>query len=139
MRGGLTGVSAGLDIRQRMSLYSLFHNRMTKTKSEYHTVFQDRDLYSGLIRLHVLHHAAEEPIFGLGMVEELARHGYRISPGTLYPLLHGLEKKGYLRASHERNGKSLRKVYRATPLGRRALRAAKSKVRELFGELIEGK
>ena len=59
----------------------------------------DRDLYSGLIRLHVLHHAVEEPIFGLGMIEELARHGYRISPGSLYPLLHGLEKKGYLRST----------------------------------------
>ena len=99
----------------------------------------DRDLYSGLIRLHVLHHAAEEPIFGLGMLEELARHGYRISPGTLYPILHGLEKKGYLRSTTQRNGKSLRKVYRATPLGRDALGAAKTKVRELFAELIEGK
>ena len=79
------------------------------------------------------------PTFGLGMVEELARHGYRISPGTLYPILHGLEKKGYLRAEEQRSGKSWRKVYRATPLGRKALRAAKSKVRELFGELIEGK
>jgi len=59
----------------------------------------DRDLYSGLIRLHVLHHAAEEPIFGLGMIEELARHGYRISPGSLYPLLHGLgaERAIYVR------------------------------------------
>jgi DNA-binding PadR family transcriptional regulator len=73
------------------------------------------------------------------MVEELARHGYRISPGTLYPLLHGLEKKGYLRATETRSGKSLRKVYRATPTGRKALQAAKGKVRELFGELIEGK
>lgn len=109
---------------------------MTKTNFDYQ---HDRDLYSGLIRLHVLHHAAEEPVFGLGMVQELARHGYNISPGTLYPLLHALEKKGYLRASEERNGKSLRKVYRATPLGRKALRAAKSKVRELFGELIEGR
>lgn len=71
------------------------------------------------------------------MAEELARHGYRISPGTLYPLLHGLEKKGYLRSYEERNGKSLRKVYRATPLGRKALLRAKTKVRELFGELIE--
>jgi PadR family transcriptional regulator PadR len=96
----------------------------------------DRDLYSGLIRLHVLHHAVKEPIFGLGMVEEPARHGYRISQGTLYPLLHSLEKKGYLRSSTRRNGKSLRKVYRATPLGRNALLAAKSKVRELFSELI---
>jgi PadR family transcriptional regulator PadR len=99
----------------------------------------DRDLYSGLIRLHILHHAVEGPIFGLEMAEELARHGYRISAGTLYPLLHGLERKGYLRSGPERKGKSFRRVYRATPLGRKALKTAKSKVRELFGELIEGK
>jgi DNA-binding PadR family transcriptional regulator len=98
----------------------------------------DRDLYSGLIRLHILHHAVEGPVFGLAMVEELGRHGYAISAGTLYPLLHRLEKKGYLRSVRERNGKSFRKVYRATRLGRSALKAAKSKVRELFGELIEG-
>lgn len=98
----------------------------------------DRDLYSGLIRLHVLHHAVKEPVFGLGMLEELARHGYRISPGTLYPLLHGLEAKGYLKASHERNGKSQRTLYRATPKGTRALAGAKRKVRELFNELVEG-
>jgi PadR family transcriptional regulator, regulatory protein PadR len=98
----------------------------------------DRDLYSGLIRLHILHHAAEEPVFGLGMAEELSRHGYRISPGTLYPLLHGLEQKGYLRSMEHRNGKSLRRVYKATPTGRRALRAAKRKIRELFQEVIEG-
>ncbi len=111
-------------------------NRMSKTKIESNPLGTDRDLYSGLIRLHVLHHAVEEPIFGLGMIEELARHGYRISPGSLYPLLHGLEKRGYLRSREQRNGKSLRKVYRATPLGRKALSAAKSKVRELFKELI---
>ena len=115
-----------------------FRNRMSKTKSV-SDAFADRDLYSGLIRLHVLHHAVEEPIFGLGMAEELARHGYRISPGTLYPLLHGLEKKGYLRSRIQRNGKSFRKVYRATPTGRKVLFAAKNKVRELFRELIEGK
>ena len=110
---------------------------MPKTKIDLPNA--NRDLCSGLIRLHVLHHAVEEPIFGLGMVEELARHGYRISPGTLYPLLHSLEKKGYLSLSTERNGKSLRKVYRATPMGRRAVSAAKIKVRELFRELIEGR
>ena len=57
-------------------------NRMSKSKSEYDSTVADRDLYSGLIRLHVLHHAVEGPIFGLGMIEELARHGYRISPGS---------------------------------------------------------
>ncbi len=98
----------------------------------------DRELYSGLIRLHILHHAAEGPIFGFGMAEELARHGYRISLGTLYPLLHGLEKKGYLHSEEKRSGQTVRKLYRATPAGRRALAAAKTRVRELFGELIGG-
>jgi DNA-binding PadR family transcriptional regulator len=108
---------------------------MSKTKFD----TSDRDLYSGLIRLHVLHHAVKEPVFGLGMIEELGHHGYRISPGSLYPILHGLEKRGYLRSHVERNGKSQRKVYRATASGRRALEAAKLKVHELFHELIEGK
>lgn len=122
------------------SIYTIIlRYRMSQTKLEHTDYAADRDLYSGLIRLHVLHHAVKEPIFGLGMIEELARHGYRISPGSLYPLLHGLEKKGYLRSKRQRSGKSLRKVYRATPLGRKALIAANSKVRELFRELIEGK
>ena len=99
----------------------------------------DRDLYSGFVRLHILHHASEGPIFGLGMLEELGRHGYRMSPGTLYPLLHGLETKGYLSATERRDGKSLRKEYRATPLGRKALKAAKAKLHELIGEIMEGK
>lgn len=96
----------------------------------------DRDLYSGLIRLHILHHAVEGPIFGLGMLEELARHGYRISPGTLYPLLRGLEKKGYLRSWEERDGRSRRRIFRATPKGQQALRVAKRKIRELFIEVV---
>ena len=70
-------------------------------------------------------------------VEELARHGYKLSPGTLYPLLHGLERKGYLRSTRERSGKSARRLYRATPLGRKVLAAAREKVSELFGELLE--
>src|ERR1700688_4583314 len=98
---------------------------MSITKIDTKAAALDQDLYSGLIRLHVLHHAVEEPIFGLGMIEELKRHGYRISPGTLYPLLHGLEKKGYLVSREQRDGKSLRKVYRATLQGRRALSAAR--------------
>ncbi len=99
----------------------------------------DRDLYSGLIRLHILHHAAKQPIFGFWMVEELAEHGYKMSTGTLYPILHGLERKGYLRSQVEREGKTSRRVYEATPLGKRALRRALGKVRELYGELIEEK
>ena len=100
-------------------------------------IMDDRDLYSGLIRLHILHHAEKKSIFGLGMIEELARHGYRLSAGTLYPILHGLEAKGYLSSAEQRHSTKIRRVYRVTPAGRRALVAAKAKVRELFGELFE--
>jgi len=96
-----------------------------------------RQLYSGLIRLHILHHAAKEGIFGLGMIEELARHGYKLSPGTLYPVLHGLEENGLLHSEEHNLAGKIRRVYRATPAGQRALLAAKEKVRELFGELFE--
>lgn len=97
----------------------------------------DKDLYSGLIRLHILHHAAKEPIFGIGIIEELARHGYKLSPGTLYPMLHEMERKGYLNSNEQRSGRQSRRFYQATPLGKEALEAAKEKVRELFGELFE--
>lgn len=110
---------------------------MTLSKIDFDDRFQYHDLYSGLVRLHILYHAVEGPVFGLEMAEELARHGYRISLGTLYPLLHGMEKKGYLRSVEKRKGKSIRKVYRATPLGRKALKAMRAKVSELFGELNE--
>jgi PadR family transcriptional regulator PadR len=112
---------------------------MALSKHDLNKRFEYRDLYSGLIRLHILHHAVEGPIFGLEMAEELGRHGYRISLGTLYPLLHGMEKRGYLRSTEKRSGQSIRKVYRATALGKRALQAMKEKVSELFGELNEGK
>lgn len=61
----------------------------------------ERNLLSGLIRLHILHHAAHEPIFGLGIIEELGQHGYKLSAGTLYPILHGLEKSGYVSSRTE--------------------------------------
>src|SRR3954470_21499194 len=96
----------------------------------------DRNLYSGLIRLHILHHAAEGPVFGQAMIDELARHGYRLSTGTLYPILHGMETQGYLRSQTvQRNGRS-RRVYRATAAGRKALSTARQRVQELFGEMF---
>ena len=97
----------------------------------------DKDLYSGLIRLHVLHHAAAEAICGSWMIEELREHGYEISPGTLYPMLHGLAGKGYLKMKQEGPGKRARRLYRTTAKGRAALADAKGKVRGLFGELFE--
>lgn len=97
----------------------------------------DQEFYGGLIRLHILHHAAQEPVFGLWLIEELQRHGYRIGPGTLYPILHGLEERGFLRSSTQTEGRAVRRMYSATAKGRSTLKRAKGKVRELFGEILE--
>ncbi|MEA3252356.1 MAG: PadR family transcriptional regulator [Pseudomonadota bacterium] len=97
---------------------------------------EHHDLLVGLVRLHVLHHAAEHEIYGQWMLNELANHGYRLSPGTLYPMLHGMERKGYLVSHEERNGSRRRKLYRATDLGQEGLAVAKRQLRELTGEAM---
>lgn len=96
-----------------------------------------QDLWTGLIRLHILHHAAEGEVFGLGIIQELRRHGYDLSPGTIYPMLHRMERAGYLVSRKRRLGQSARRSYRATRSGRMALADARRKVRELFAELVE--
>jgi PadR family transcriptional regulator PadR len=99
--------------------------------------WEERELYSGLIRLHILHQAEEEGVFGLGMIEQLGGHGYKLSPGTLYPLLHSMEKKGLLRSHKRLKAGKIRRMYKSTDKGRRALSMAKEKVYELFGILFE--
>ncbi len=96
-----------------------------------------RELFFGLIRIHVLAHASNEPIFGLAMMEELAHHGYRIGPGTLYPLLHGLERAGLLKSAKKSVGGRQRRIYTITATGRKALKKATEKVDELHDELHE--
>jgi PadR family transcriptional regulator, regulatory protein PadR len=97
-----------------------------------------RDFFLGFIKIHILHHAAEEPVYGLAMIQELKRHGYDLSPGTLYPVLHGLEEAGYLtREDRVVHGK-VRKYYTITDAGRLALEEARKQIGELVGEVIDG-
>jgi PadR family transcriptional regulator, regulatory protein PadR len=96
-----------------------------------------REIFFGLIRIHVLIHASHEPIFGLAIMEELAHHGYRIGPGTLYPLLHGLERSGLLKSVLRNVGGHSRRVYKITSTGKKALDKARAKVDELHHELHE--
>jgi DNA-binding PadR family transcriptional regulator len=96
-----------------------------------------RELFAGLIRIHVLVHACHEPLFGLGIMAELAHHGYRIGPGTLYPLLHGMERNGLLKSAIAKVGGHKRRVYTITREGRTALKKAREKVDELHEEIHE--
>lgn len=98
---------------------------------------QFHDLVAGFVRLHILHHATEGEIYGQWIIDELRRHGYRLSPGTLYPMLQAMEERGYLTSRldrHDRRGRP-RRVYRATRLGRRGLAASLERLRELVGEV----
>jgi DNA-binding PadR family transcriptional regulator len=95
-----------------------------------------REFRRGAVRLHVLHHAVAGEVTGVWLSVELARHGYRISPGTLYPLLHSLQADGLVESrQHVENGRLLR-YYKATPTGRATLAAARSALAELAGELL---
>lgn len=95
-----------------------------------------RDFFSGFIKIHILYHAADGPIYGLEMIEELARHGYVLSPGTLYPTLHRLERAGYLRSEKRVVGGRVRRVYVITERGLQALETARARIRELTGEVL---
>lgn len=98
-----------------------------------------RDFFLGFVKIHILHHAAQEEIYGVAMIQELHRHGYDMSPGTMYPILHGLERDGYLaREDRVVNGK-VRKYYGITGDGRAALVEARAKMVELAGEVLEGR
>jgi len=96
-----------------------------------------RDLLSGLVRMHILFHAAQEEVYGLWLIEELATHDYRLSAGTLYPMLHGMVRDGYLTVRSERDGRTVRKLYAATDKGRRGLAVARERV-QIFAKKGQG-
>lgn len=95
-----------------------------------------RELQRGAVRLHVLHHAAESEVSGAWMAEELGRHGYWISPGTLYPLLHDLEDAGLVVSAERLERGRVLRYYTATDDGRRTLAEARSALAELAAELL---
>lgn len=96
---------------------------------------EDREIRLAFFKLHVLHHAAKGPVYGLWILQELAEHGHSLSPGTLYPMLARMEKNGWLR-SRPRGGPKERRDYRITPTGKRLLRQLRTEVEELYRELV---
>ena len=97
----------------------------------------NRDLMAGFVRLHVLNHANSGPIFGIGIIERLAFHGYVLSPGTLYPILHGLERDGFLQSREKVEGNRRRRIYEITDAGHRVLILSRVRLWELFKEVFE--
>lgn len=96
-----------------------------------------RKLFLGFIQVHILYHAKKEPIYGTWMMKELEEHGYKISPGTLYPLLKRMEKEGLLSKTEKNVDGRIIKFYRATELGEEILNEAIEKAAQLSHEIRE--
>lgn len=96
----------------------------------------EREFFLGFIKVHILYHASQAPISGTEIADELRRHGYDLSPGTLYPTLHRLVRQGYLQGSSRVVGGKVRKYYTATEEGRQALEQAREKIRMLVDEVL---
>ncbi len=88
-------------------------------------------------KIHILHHAEAHPVYGQWMLDELEHHGYRISPGTLYPLLARMEDHGWLKGQRS-PGASIkaRRDYVLTGKGGRVLSELRRQVEELYDEVV---
>lgn len=97
----------------------------------------EREILLSFWKVHILHHAAEAPLHGQWMLKELRRHGYELSPGTLYPLLHRMERLGWLKSKTDKGGGGrARKDYRLTAEGQKALTLVREQLRELYREVV---
>jgi len=96
-----------------------------------------KDFYLGFIKIHILHHTGQRPFFGQELKEELEEHGYSLSYGTLYPILHSLCREGYLEREDQNVKGRIRKYYSLTEEGRKLLEEAKEKIREIIEEVME--
>jgi len=94
-----------------------------------------RKFFLGFIQIHILHHAKKEPFYGVWMIGELGEHGYDMSPGTLYPILHSMEASGLLEKEEKNVEGKIRKYYKITNLGSEVLEEARKKAYELFREM----
>jgi PadR family transcriptional regulator, regulatory protein PadR len=98
-----------------------------------------REILLSFWKVHILHHASKEPLHGQWMIEELRQHGYRISPGTLYPLLARMERLGWLKSKADRRGgPRARKDYLLTAEGKNVLQLVRGQIRELYEEVVAG-
>jgi PadR family transcriptional regulator, regulatory protein PadR len=100
---------------------------------------ESREILLSFWKVHILHHAGEAPVHGQWVLTELRRHGYDISPGTLYPMLNRMERLGWLRGrSDPSGGRRARKDYRLTPDGRKVLKHIREQIVELHREVVTG-
>ncbi|MCC7549899.1 MAG: PadR family transcriptional regulator [Methanobacterium sp.] len=96
----------------------------------------NRKFFLGFIRIHILYHASQKEIYGVQMIGELKKHGYKVSPGTMYPILHSLEEEGFLKSRKENVRGKIRKYYQITSKGQKILQESRQKIKKLLNEVM---
>jgi DNA-binding PadR family transcriptional regulator len=96
-----------------------------------------RDMIQGLVRLRILHAAAVGPVSGVELSHDLAAAGHEVSPGTLYPLLHQMEKMGWLKSSGKTVKGKRRRYYRLTKKGQGQLQQALATLGQFLTGILE--
>ena len=95
-----------------------------------------RDFFLGFIKIHILYHASKEPIYGIGIMQEIRRHGYAVSPGLIYPTLNALKTQKLLKMNKRVIDGKVRKYYEITPKGLEVLNESRKKIAELVDEVL---
>jgi len=99
----------------------------------------EREILLSFWKVHILHHAEKRSVYGQWVMRELRRHGYEVSPGTLYPLLARMEERGWLKCKVDpKAGLRARKEYSLTRKGRQVLGLLRRQLEELYREVVLG-
>jgi PadR family transcriptional regulator PadR len=117
-----------LTFRKRCTISDVGYRNTLKTAT--------REILLAFWKVHILYHASEMPIHGQWIITELRRHGYDISPGTLYPLLNRMARYGWLKCRTGTGGARARKDYRLTSTGRKVLALVREQLEELHEEVV---
>ena len=85
----------------------------------------DKSLVSGSTTMLVLKLLEEKDMYGYEMIDTLrgkSKNVFELKAGTLYPLLHGLEEKGFVEAYEKEAVGKIRKYYHITRAGKEKIR-----------------
>ena len=100
----------------------------------------DRSLVSGSTMMLLMKLLEEKDMYGYEMIENLrekSKNVFELKAGTLYPLLHGMEEKGYVDSYEQEAAGKTRKYYSLTAAGRKQLRVKEGEWKE-YSRAVSG-
>lgn len=100
----------------------------------------EKSLMSGSMTMLVLQLLSEKDMYGYEMIDTLRKRSqnvFELKAGTLYPLLHSLEDKGFVTVYEQAFSGKVRKYYRITSQGKGHLEKKKNEWQEYTGAVSQ--